>query len=195
MENIATQLNTAIFLLQQNLPFILAIIGILYAIHIVNWILGYRLVILGIYPRKFLGMFGIIFSPFIHGHFNHLFFNSIPLFILASFVLLNGFDTFYIVSAIIILLSGFGVWLIARKGFHVGASGVIMGYWGYLLVNAYYHPTILSIVLAIICVWYFGGLMFHLFPQEVKSSFEAHICGFLSGVLAAYVTPTILGWF
>jgi len=192
MDQIINQVTVILQTLQKNLYFTLCLVGSLYLIHIVNCLLGHRLIFLGIYPRKVPGLIGVPCSPFIHGNFNHLFFNSIPLFVLVSFVLLYGFPTFYVVSAIIMLFSGVAVWMFARKGFHVGASGVIMGYWGYLLVNAYYHPTILSVAIAVVCLYYFGGLLFNLFPQEVKSSWEAHIFGFLSGVAASYMTPYIL---
>jgi membrane associated rhomboid family serine protease len=192
MNHFISEFETAFALLQKNISLILILIASLYVIHFINWILGHRLNMLGIYPRKAWGLFGIVFSPFIHGHFNHLFFNSIPLFVLASFVLLNGLPTFYFVSVTIILLSGIATWAFGRRGFHIGASGVIMGYWGYLLINAYHQETALSIALAGVCIYYFGGLLFHLFPTEVKSSWEGHVFGFLAGVAAAYLCPVFI---
>lgn len=192
LTELSQQLEVISAFLQAQLHFILIIIGGLYVIQILNWILGYRLNILGIYPRKFFGLFGIVFSPFLHGSFNHLFFNSIPLIVLLSFVLLQGWTTLLLVSATIILLSGFATWLVGRQGFHVGASALIMGYWSYLLVNAYRHPTLLSIVLAIVCLYYFGGLLFNLFPQAEKSSWEGHIFGFLAGLAAAYINYSLI---
>ena len=192
MEQIASKIYAEFDLLQANISLILMIVGGLYVIHFINWILGHRLAVLGIYPRKLWGLPGILFSPFLHGHFNHLFFNSIPLFVLGSFVLLYGVPTFYFVSITIILLSGLATWMFARKGFHIGASGVIMGYFGFLLLNAYHQETAMSIALAIVCLYYFSGLIFHLFPTEVKSSWEGHVFGFLAGVAAAYMVPYAL---
>lgn len=186
MNNIVLQFQNAIAATQQNLPFVLSVIGILYAIHIVNWILGYRLNVLGIYPRRVSGLVGVIVSPALHGHFNHLFFNSIPLLVLMCFVLLYGLQTFIIVTAIVVIISGLGTWLIGRKGYHVGASGVIMGYWSFLLMNAYENVNALSIALAVVCIYYFGGLLFNIFPTEAKESWEAHVFGFLSGLAAGY---------
>lgn len=188
----ANQVTTIISQLRVNTPVLLVLIGCLYLIHIINWIVGYRLNYLGIYPRKSFGLVGIIFSPFLHGNFNHLFFNSIPLFILASFVLFNGWTIFICVSVIIIVLGGIATWCFGRKGLHIGASGLIMGYWSYLLINAYHQGTWLSIVLAVVCVYYFGGLLFHLIPKAEKSSWEGHVFGFLSGLAAAYIVPFIL---
>lgn len=191
MYDILNQINLTVTALQNNLSFILMLIGLLYVIHFINWALNYHLNILGVYPRKLLGIPGILFYPLLHSHFNHLFFNSIPFFILASFVLLKGFPIFFCVSLTIILLSGLGIWIIGRRGFHVGASGLIMGYWSYLLLDAYQQKTIVSIAPAIVCVYYFGGFLLHLFPTEIKSSWEAHLFGFLGGLAAAYTCPSL----
>ena len=183
----AQQFSLLITDLQQVMPYALMIVGSLYVIQFLNLLVGYRLNLLGIYPRHPFGLVGVVFSPFLHGDFNHLFFNSVPLFFLLCFMLLMGWKTFYVVTAIIVVSSGLGTWLFGRKGIHVGASSLIMGYWSFLLVNAYYHPNLTSIFPAFICVYYFGGLLFSLFPQAEKSSFEGHIFGFLSGLLAAYL--------
>ncbi|MDR3491680.1 MAG: rhomboid family intramembrane serine protease [Gammaproteobacteria bacterium] len=188
MNNIVTQFSDTALALQQNLSFVILVIACLYGIHIVNWMSGFRLNYLGIYPRKFFGLFGIIFSPFLHGNFNHLFFNSIPLCILLSFVLLKGIPVFIYVTFVIFLIGGLGTWLFGRKGLHIGASGLIMGYWSYLLVDAYYHTTLVSVALAGVCLYYFGGLLFNLFPQAVRTSWEAHVFGFCGGIAAAYLT-------
>lgn len=189
LQNIAAQFELTATLLKNNMAFILTLIGALYGIHIVNFFLGYRLNIFGIYPRRIWGLLGIVSSPFLHGHFNHLFFNSIPLFILISMVLLYGYETFYCVSIIIILVGGLGTWLFGRRGLHVGASGLIMGYWSYLLFYAYEQSSMLSLALAGVCLYYFSGFIFNLFPLEIKSSWEAHLFGFLGGIGAAFASP------
>jgi membrane associated rhomboid family serine protease len=191
MDDTINQITNAVASLQQHLTFILMLLGLLYTIHALNWLINYRLNMLGVYPRKLFGLSGVIFYPFLHSNFNHLFFNSIPLFILASFVLLKGFPTFFCVSITIGILSGLGIWVIGRRGFHVGASGLIMGYWSYLILDAYQQKTIISIAPAVICLYYFGGFLLHLFPTEVKSSWEAHLCGFLAGLTAAYTCPSL----
>lgn len=192
MHELAMQLNQMVASLQKNFVFIVCFISIFWMVHFLNVLLGYRLAILGVYPRKWYSLLGIFCYPFIHANFNHLFFNSIPLAILASFVLLYGYPVFYAVTAIIIVFSGFAIWLLARRGFHIGASGLVMGYWSFLLISAYYQGnTVASLASIIICVYYFGGLLFHLFPGEIKTSFEAHIFGFLGGIAAFYLTSLI----
>jgi membrane associated rhomboid family serine protease len=192
MNNYVQQIIHTVSLLQKNLYFTLLLLGLLFAIHIVNFIVGYRLNYFGIFPRQVRGLPGIVTSPFLHADFNHLFFNAIPLFVMVSFVLLEGMSVFIIVTAIIIFIGGGTTWLLGRRGVHIGASGVIMGYWGYLLLEAYKHPSIVSVATGIVCIYYFGGMVLNLFPVKVKSSWDAHFFGFLGGLTAAYVTPFII---
>jgi membrane associated rhomboid family serine protease len=177
----------AIHLLQTNIHLTLIILGCLWLIHLLNFCIGYRLNALGIYPRKIRGLKGIVFAPLLHGSFNHLFFNSIPLFVLVDFTLLSGIHHFISITCIIMLFSGLGTWLFARRGMHVGASSVVMGYWGYLLIDAYRHPSLITIMLAILCIYYFGGLLFSIFPQEERVSWEGHLFGFLAGISTVYL--------
>src|SRR3989338_588982 len=99
-----------------NLWLSLKLVAIFWIIHLINFILGMHLNVLGIIPRKRYGLFGIIFSPFLHGHFEHLFFNSIALFILFDLMLINGVKVFIIATVIIILVCDSLVWLFARRG-------------------------------------------------------------------------------
>ncbi|MHB1948529.1 MAG: rhomboid family intramembrane serine protease [Gammaproteobacteria bacterium] len=168
------------------------IIGVIWLVNIFNWIIGSRLNILGIYPRQMFGLSGIIFSPFLHASFGHLLFNSIPLFFLGLAILANGGAiTFIWVTLFVAVLGGFGVWLVARRGVHIGASGVISGYFGYILMTAYRQPGVVSVLLAILAIYYFGGIFLGLFPTEKKTSWESHLFGFMSGVLCAYL-PNVL---
>ena len=159
----------------------------LWIIHAVNVALNYRLNTLGLVPRKIRGIPGVIFSPFLHGSFSHLFFNSIPFFVLLDFLLMDkGIHSAITISSIIIGISGVLLWLFGRKGVHVGASGLIMGYLAYLLVNAYQHPSIKTLLLGVVCLYYFGGLLVGLFPQKKYVSWEGHVFGFLGGIAAVF---------
>lgn len=193
LEKLASEVQTVITAMQGNLMFSLKIIGILWAIHIINWMTQYNLNNVGIHTRSVKGLPGIIFSPFLHGDFNHLFFNTVPLFVLADLVMLDGRPIFYNVSLAIIVLSGSLIWLFGQRGIHIGASSVIMGYFGYLLAKAYFQVTGVTIILAGICIYYFGGLLLSVFPGAKKNvSWDGHIFGLLSGIFSAYYLPHIL---
>lgn len=188
MNNIVNQLQTIIAVFNANLPFMLGFIGILWAIQFVNVLLRYRLNFLGLFPRSVFGLLGIIFMPFLHGSFNHLILNSIPLFVLGSFLLLAGHHQFFYVSGIIVILSGGLVWLFGRRAIHIGASGLVTGYFSYLIIQAYYHPSVLAVIIAITSVYYFGGLLLGLFPGQLKTSWEGHLFGFIAGIIAVFLT-------
>lgn len=166
------------------------IVLLLFAINFINEILGRKLIILGIIPRHIIGLPGIFFAPLLHGSFNHLFFNSIPLFCLMNMVLVYGFEVFVTVTLIITILSGLAVWLFGRHSIHLGASAVILGYFGFLSINAYIEPNFLSLVLIICCLYYFGGLVAALIPVHTAGvSVEGHIFGFISGIISFFLLP------
>jgi membrane associated rhomboid family serine protease len=165
-------------------PWLMAL-GILWLINIINWILGSPLNYLGLYPRRISGLPGILFAPFLHGDFSHLFFNSIPLFVLGLALLTEGVNLFISVTIIIMLLEGISVWLVGRPARHIGASGIISGYFGYIIVNAYLAPSFTTAILAILVIYYFGSIFLGIFPQEEQVSWESHLLGFLSGIAAA----------
>lgn len=194
LDNIVAAFNQVITGFQLNLPFLLGLLGILWGIHLINVLMGYRLNVFGILPRTPHGLIGIAASPFLHGSFGHLFFNSIPLFVLSAMILANGRQFFFDVSIIIIFCSGAILWLFGRRAMHVGASGVIMGYWGFLLLNAYQQRSFVAILLALLCLYYFSGLVFSLFPREERVSWEGHVFGFLAGLLASYLMTSHPAW-
>ena len=192
LENIATEAQSVIVTMQDNIMFSLKIIGILWTIHIVNRITRYHLNLLGIHTRSLIGLPGIVFAPILHADFNHLFFNTVPLFVLTDLVLLDGKPVFYTATLAIAILSGFLTWLFGKRGIHIGASGVIMGYFGYLLAKAYFHITGTTVILAGVCLYYFGGLILSIFPGAKKNvSWEGHIFGLVSGIFVAYYLPRV----
>lgn len=164
------------------------IIGVLWCINIINWIIGSPLNRFAILPRHLSGLIGIIFAPILHQDFTHLLFNSIPLFVLGLALLVkNGTLDFCWITLVITIISGLAVWLIARKGRHLGASGLISGYFGFILISAFTAPNFITIVYAILAVYYFGGIFLGLIPKEKETSWESHLFGFLSGILCAYL--------
>ena len=137
-------------------------------------------------PRRFVGLIGIFFSPLLHQNVNHLFFNSIPLFALGLIILARGLNVFIMVTLIVSVLGGLLVWIAGRRAIHLGASGLVSGYFGFLVETAYTNPTLSSVVLGVLVAYYFAGIFFGIFPKEDKISWESHLFGFLSGIASAY---------
>jgi len=144
-----------------------------------------RLNIYGIIPREIIGLRGILFAPFLHAGFAHLISNTIPFLVLGWFVMLQETSEFFIVTPIIMLVSGLGVWLIGSPGVHIGASGVVFGYLGFLLARGLFERNFLSIVLSLLVGSLYGSLIWGVLPTQIGVSWEGHLFGFIGGVLAA----------
>jgi len=193
MNNWAKQLSALIDVSRQNLTLTLGIVAILWAVHIVNVALRYRLNYFGIIPRRVAGLPGVIFAPFLHANFSHLLFNSIPLFLLINLMLLYGQTAFIEATLIIVIGGGLATWLLGRKAIHIGASGVIMGYWGFLLFKAYLNPNLIAVFTGVLCLYYLSGLFLQIVPSDKGVSWESHLYGLIAGLAAAYFiyTPII----
>ncbi|MEQ8464984.1 rhomboid family intramembrane serine protease [Coleofasciculus sp. E1-EBD-02] len=139
----------------------------------------------GILPRTIIGLRGILFAPFLHGGLPHLIANTIPFLTLGWFVMLQKTSDFFIVTAITMVVSGLGVWLIGSPGLHIGASGLVFGYLGFLLLRGYFQRNIPSILLSLIVGFLYGGAIWGVLPTVPGVSWEGHLFGFIGGIIAA----------
>lgn len=156
------------------------------ALQLLNAATGYSLMAFGLVPRTLYGLPGILTSPFLHASFAHLSANLIAFLILGTLVILEGFNRFISVSAIIILLGGLLVWLFGFAGVHVGASGWVFGLWAYLLSRAWFHRSWSNLIIAGVVALLYGGLIFGFLPRQ-GVSFEGHLFGAFAGFIAAKV--------
>lgn len=170
---------------RNKLVWIFGFIAIIWGLAFVNLILGHRLDYWGLYPRTAKGIVGIFLSPFLHYGFRHVFANTVPFIVLGLLVIARGVEGFLEVSAFIILVSGLAVWLVGRPAYHIGASGLIMGYIGFLLARGWYDRSPTSILTALFVLMLYGGSIWSIFPGTWWVSWEMHLFGFLSGILAA----------
>ncbi|NDJ18066.1 rhomboid family intramembrane serine protease [Myxacorys almedinensis] len=161
------------------------LVGVMWLIRVADGILPGTANIYGIIPRTSIGVRGILFSPFLHGSYQHLISNTIPFIMLGWFVMLRSVREFFAVSAIVLLASGIGVWLFGSPGIHVGASGVVFGYFGFLLSRAYFERSALSIALSLAVGLIYGSLIWGVLPTQLGISWEGHLFGFVGGVFAA----------
>ena len=180
-------LNLIISQTKINAESLTFIVMIPWAVFILSYLTGNRLLILGIIPRHLYGLPGILFAPLLHANFNHLFFNSIPLLVLSNFILIQGLTYYLQVTLLITLISGFLIWCFAKSGIHVGASAVITGYWALLISNSYQEGSLTAIILGIVCVYYFAGIFFGIFPGKKGVSWEGHLFGLLAGLATGYL--------
>jgi len=140
----------------------------------------------GIYPLTLQGLPGILFSPFIHADFTHLFNNSVPLFFLSLAL-------FYFYSELAVrvfiwtyFLTGLLVWVAGREAWHIGASGVVYGLASFLFFSGIIRRYFRLIALSLLIVFLYGSMVWGLFPGVYKNvSWESHMLGFFSGVVLA----------
>lgn len=142
----------------------------------------------GIHPRTLVGLRNIFLAPFLHADFGHLFANTIPFIVLGWFVMLRGRRTFAVVSVVTALVSGLGIWLLgAGQSVHIGISGVIFGYLGYLLAMAYLERSLPALGLGLLAFLMYGGMLFGVLPGRPGVSWLGHLFGLLGGAMAAYL--------
>ena len=164
---------------------ILVPLAAMWAVELANLAMDHRLVEWGILPRTVSGLMGIPLSPFIHGSASHALSNSIPFVVLGGAVLMQGVRRYIVLSLLVVFGGGGIVWLVARASFHVGASGVVFGYFGYLLARGWYEHTFKSILIAIVALVLYGGVLLGLAPTSSEIAWEGHLAGFLVGILGA----------
>jgi membrane associated rhomboid family serine protease len=141
--------------------------------------------IYGIIPRNPIGLRGILFAPFLHGNFAHLIGNTIPFVFLGWLIMLRETRDFLWVSLITALVSGTGTWLFGSPGFHIGASGVIFGYLGYLISRGYFERKPLTVAMSLFVGVTYGSMIWGVFPTRMGISWEGHLFGFIGGIVAA----------
>ena len=164
---------------------ILGAVCVIWAVEAVNHLTGRPLYIMGILPRHLTGLVGIPLSPFIHGSASHAVLNTVPIVVLGGLVALRGVKTFVTVSVFVVLCGGAALWLFGRFSYHIGASGLIFGYFGYLVARGWYERSAMAILTALLTLFLYGGLVWGLLPGRAFVSWEGHLFGMLAGVLIA----------
>lgn len=172
----------------EELTTLFTILGIFWAIEILDQaVFRGGLDRYGIQPRSIIGLRGIIFAPFLHGGFSHLIANTIPFLTLGWLTMIQETSDFYLVSIASALVGGLGVWLFGgANSVHIGASILIYGYLGFLLLRGVFQRNLPSIFLSIIVFLVYGGLVFGIFPSQVGVSWQGHLFGFIGGAFTAW---------
>ena len=168
-----------------RLKLIVGVVLVIVLVHILNTLLSGQLNQFGIYPRDFESLHHIVFAPFIHTSTGHLLNNLVALSIFGAICLIRSARFFVTSSVFIIVTSGLLIWLLARDGFHVGASGWIFGLWSVNLAMAWFDRRFTNIVVAFALLFFYGGMIYGILPIDSSVSFEAHLFGAVAGVIYA----------
>lgn len=137
----------------------------------------------GILPRKLTGLKGVFSSPFIHSDTNHLFNNSVPL-----FVLLTCLFYFYKEVALKVLLyggvlAGFFTWIIARESYHIGASGIVYLLFSFIFFSGIIKKHYRLVAVSLITIFLYGSMIWYVLPIKEGMSWEGHLSGFIFGIV------------
>lgn len=160
---------------------------VLWAVHLISLLFNDDLSKLGLLPRNFLGLLGILTSPLIHADFSHLISNTIPLIVLGYIIFYFYPKVSYMLFIFIYLVTGLLVWIFARQVFHIGASGIVYGFVSFLFFSGIFRRDNTSIALALVITFLYGGLVWGMIPGWKGISWESHLFGAITGLTAAYL--------
>ena len=142
---------------------------------------------LSVVPRTAGGLVGLVTAPFIHANFAHLAANLPPFLVLGGLMLRRGEKQFLNVVLAIALGQGLLLWLMGRKAAHQGMSGVIFGFFGWLIALAWFTRATTDLLVAAGVLVFYGGMLAGITPARNGSSWEGHLFGLIAGLGTAWV--------
>lgn len=169
---------------------VLVIVGLtllLYLIELLDSVLPASLDTWGIYPRSLSGLDGVVWAPLLHGGWDHLVSNTLPVLVFGFLAMAGGLGQWIAVTVTIWLISGIGVWLTGTPAYTVGASSLVFGWLAFLLVRGVFNRSLKQLAVAVVLFAYWGGLLFGVLPGDPRVSWQGHLFGALAGVLAAWL--------
>ncbi|MFE0039068.1 rhomboid family intramembrane serine protease [Streptomyces sp. NPDC059015] len=167
----------------------LAWVALLWALEVADHATGHSLDTYGITPREPAELADVVPASFLHFGFGHLASNTVPLLVFGFLAALGGVRRFLAVAALIIVADGIGVWLISPPGSNTaGASGLVFGLFGYLLVRGFVdrRPLDIGVGLLVGAIWG-SSILLGLSPANTGVSWQGHLIGLVAGVVAAFV--------
>ncbi|MEM8950259.1 MAG: rhomboid family intramembrane serine protease [Pseudomonadota bacterium] len=163
---------------------ILIFVGAIWVIHLLDLVLPLEQ--LGLVPRSFLGLTGIVTMPFLHGSFAHLISNTLPLIILLVLMVISR-PRPWTTMILLTLISGVALWLFGRPALHIGASGLIYALMGFLIAAGILERRLVPAVVALfVGVTYGMSIISGILPGQPGVSWEGHLFGLLAGAGLAY---------
>lgn len=171
--------------------FLAAFVSALWALQLVNWAVGYRLnPTFGLIPRQVAGLDGIVGMPFLHGSFGHLASNTPPLLVMGALLAATATRALIFVNAVIVVMGGVLVWLLGSSAIHIGASGLVFGWFGFLVSRGLVDRSPVTLGASLLVGALYGAMIWGVLPGRPGVSWEAHLYGALAGAAAAVFVRT-----
>jgi membrane associated rhomboid family serine protease len=166
-----------------------AFVALLWVLQVFNWADGYRLdVDLGILPHNASRLPEIFTAPFLHFSWQHIEGNTVPLFVLGVLAAYRGIKKFLLMTLIVAVSSGLAVWLFqSGNDLTVGASGLIFGYFGYVVARGFFDRNLLDIGVGIVAGLLYWTILQVAIPGTPGVSWIGHLGGLFGGLLAAWL--------
>ena len=164
-------------------------LALIWALQVFNWADGYRLdADFGIWPQHLSRLPDIFIAPFLHANWQHIEGNSLPLFVLGVLAAYRSIARFLLVSLIVLVTSGMAVWLFQSSNeVTVGASGLIFGYFGYVLVRGFLDRNLIDIGIGAVAGVLYWTILQVALPGTPGVSWIGHLGGLVGGILAAWI--------
>lgn len=173
----------------EGLSLLVGIVAVMWIVEVINSLSSYALDgDAALVPRNVDRVWTIFTSPFLHASFQHLIDNTIPFVFMGVIIALRGAARLALVTLIIIVVGGLGTWLIAPAGSTtVGASGVVFGYATYLFTRGLFDRSVVEVLTGVIVGVVWGGALLSSIVPHTGVSWQAHVCGGVGGVVAAWL--------
>jgi membrane associated rhomboid family serine protease len=166
---------------------IVAFVGVLYVVELVDALARHRLDAQGIEPREADGLDGIVWAPLLHASWSHLLANTLPLLVLGFLLLLGGITRGTAVTAVVWVVGGVGTWLVGPPHtVHLGASVLAFGWLAYLLLRGVFSRRVREVLLAVVLFLLYGTVLLGVLPGRPGISWQGHLFGAIGGALAAW---------
>jgi membrane associated rhomboid family serine protease len=172
--------------LMQSIWFPLLFTAILWIVKVYEAFSNHSLAYLGLHPLDIEGLRGILFSPLIHGSWEHLFNNTIPVFVLSWALFYFYRSISFKVFLLIYFVHGFWLWFLGRDSYHIGASGIIHGLGAFIFVSGIIRKNSHLLSISLLVAFLYGGMVWGIFPIEENISWESHLTGMVAGIIFAF---------
>lgn len=173
--------------LLRSLWFPLLFVAIMWGVHLSGIAFDKSFVTYGVHPRDWVGLRGILFSPFIHGDWKHLVNNSTPIFLLGTALFYFYRGSAWTIWLYGMLISGLWVWVGGRPSFHIGASGLVYVFAFFLFFGGVFNRNTHMMGISLLITFLYGSLVWGIFPIEDGISWESHLFGAVLGLVMAFV--------